>query len=95
MYGIAFEWDSRKASSNIRKHGVSFEEATSVFGDTLSVTVPDPDHSGDEERFVVLGMSAGRKVLVVVHTVRGAGIRLISARPATRAETRTYEESYS
>ena len=95
MYGVAFEWDPRKASANLRKHGVSFAEATSVFGDTLSVTMPDPDHSWDEERFLVLGMSAGRKVLVVVHTVRGASIRLISARLATRAERRTYEQNYS
>lgn len=94
MSGIAYEWDSRKASANIRKHGVSFPEATSVFGDPMSVTIPDPDHSWDEERFLILGMSSLQKVLVVVHTIRGARVRLISARTATRVEKRTYEEGY-
>ncbi len=94
MPGIAYEWDYRKASANIRKHGVSFPEATSVFGDPMSVTIPDPDHGWDEERFLILGMSSLQKVLVVVHTIRGARVRLISARPATRVEKRTYEEGY-
>jgi uncharacterized DUF497 family protein len=93
MYGIAFEWDRRKDLANRRKHGVAFEEATTVFGDPLSVTIPDPDHAHDEDRWVVIGESGQRNLLVVVHTVRGEQIRLISARPATKRERRKYEES--
>lgn len=91
--GISFEWDSRKAAANLRKHGVEFMEAVSVFGDTLSVTISDPDHSEDEQRFVIIGVSAERRLLVVVHTTRGESIRLISARLATRREKRSYEEN--
>ena len=88
-----FEWDEAKAQSNLTKHSVSFEEAATVFHDPLSVTIPDPIHSQKEERFVIQGMSADQRLLVVVHTAGGAeAIRLISARLATRREQRDYEE---
>jgi len=91
--GLKFEWDEKKAAANFRKHGVSFEEAASVFGDPLSLTIPDPEHSEDEDRSVLLGMSEGhRSLVVVVHAERADTIRLISARPATPAERRDYEE---
>jgi hypothetical protein len=93
MSGIAFEWDRRKDSANRRKHGVGFAEAITVFDDPLSITVPDPDHSIDEERFVIVGMSSERSLLVVVHTIRGERIRLISARSATKHEKFNYEET--
>jgi uncharacterized DUF497 family protein len=93
MYGIAFEWDWRKDSANLRKHGVDFQEASSVFGDPLSITIPDPHHAAGEERLVIVGMSSKRSLLVVVHTIRDERIRLISARPATKHEKRNYEES--
>jgi uncharacterized protein len=93
MDGIAFEWDPRKNSANRRKHGVGFTEATTVFDDPLSITISDPDHAGDEERFVIVGLSSQRSLLIVVHTIRGARIRLISARAATKHERRKYEET--
>ena len=93
MCGIAFEWDRRKDSANRRKHGVGFAEATTVFADPLSITIPDPDYGGDEERFVIIGQSSQRSLLIVVHTIRGERIRLISARAATSHERRKYEET--
>ena len=87
-----FEWDNSKAEGNLRKHGVGFEEAQTVFTDPLSVTLPDPDHSEDEERSIDIGMSDNRRVLVVVYTERGQRIRLISARQAISAERKQYEE---
>jgi len=93
MYGIAFEWDRRKDSANQRKHGVEFAEASTVFDDPLSITIPDPDDTIDEERFVIIGMSNLPSLLIVVHTIRGERIRLISARPATKHERRKYEET--
>ena len=93
MYGLAFEWDRRKDSANRRNHGVGFAEASTVFDDPLSITIPDPDHSIDEERFVIIGMSIKRSLLIVVHTIRGERIRLISARLATKYERRNYEET--
>jgi hypothetical protein len=89
-----FEWDAAKAQSNRIKHGVSFEEAATVFQDPLSVTIPDPLHSQEEERLVIQGMSADQRLLVVVHTDEGEAIRLISARLATRREQRDYEEGH-
>jgi hypothetical protein len=86
-----FEWDPAKASSNFRKHGVSFDEALTAFADTLSVTVPDPDAEG-EQRFVLIGLSARLRLLVVVHAEQGDTIRIISARLATGHERRQYEE---
>ena len=93
MYGIAFEWDRKKDSANRRKHGVGFTEATTVFDDPLSITIPDPDHAGDEERFVIIGLSSQRNLVVVVHTIRGEQIRPISVRLATKHERRNYEET--
>ena len=93
MQWLAFEWDHSKDLANRRKHGVGFAEASTVFGDPLSITVSDPDHAEDEDRFVIIGTSSERRLLVVVHTVRGQRIRLISARAATRHERRRYEES--
>ncbi len=88
MAPIRFEWDPRKAAANTRKHGISFAEAETAFYDDFATVAADPDHSGDEDRFLLLGMSAGLRVLVVVHCVRRAEsvIRLISARKATRSE---------
>ena len=90
---LSFEWDESKAKSNLAKHGVSFEEACTVFGDPLSLTIPDPAHSRVEERSIVLGQSHRRKLLVVVHTERGDNVRIISARRASRRERKSYEES--
>ena len=87
-----FEWDSEKASSNIRKHGVSFREAVMVFNDTFAVTYYDDAHSDHEQRFVTLGISDMGRVLVVCHTLIGESIRLISARKATRLERNFYEK---
>jgi len=89
---VRFEWDPEKAASNARKHGVTFEEAQTVFQDDLFVTFEDPDHSQDENRFLILGQSTKKNLLVVAYTERRSSIRLISARPATRKERRTYEE---
>jgi uncharacterized protein len=89
---LAFEWDTNKANGNLAKHGVSFEESSTVFGDPRSLTIPDPVHSQTEERFVTIGSSHRGKLLVVVHTERGDNIRIISARPASRRERRNYEE---
>ncbi|MGH9425669.1 MAG: BrnT family toxin [Terriglobia bacterium] len=89
---MQFEWDPAKAAENLTKHGVSFEEAATVFRDTLSATGQDPDHSVDEERFVIFGVSTSGRLLVVAHTERGDTIRIISARPATPGERKLYEE---
>ena len=89
---LLFEWDRNKAQQNIKKHGISFEEATTVFGDPLSLTIRDPLHSIGDERFVIIGYSYKYRLLVVVHSERGNRIRIISARRATRQERKTYEE---
>jgi len=94
MEGITCEWDSRKESANLRKHGVGFVEAGTVFGDPLSITIPDPDHGAEEERSVIIGRSDKPRLLIVVHTVRGDRVRLISARVATKRERRNYEETF-
>ena len=90
--GYIFEWDLRKAEFNARKHGVTFEEASTVFGDPLGLLMPDPDHSLSEERYLVLGMSTRQRLLVVAFAERPPRTRLISARRATRRERRRYEE---
>ena len=90
---LNFQWDENKARTNLAKHGVGFEEAATVFGDPLSLTIPDPAHSQNEDRFVILGTSHNGKLLVVVHTERGESIRFISARRASRQERKKYEES--
>ena len=89
--GAAFELDAEKAEANHQKHGVSFDEAATVFFDPLSITIPDPLHSGEESRFVIAGLSRRQNYLVVVHTERGEKIRIISARPATPGERKKYE----
>jgi len=89
---LAFEWDEKKARTNLKKHGVSFEEAATVFGDPLSLTIGDPVHSEEEDRFVTLGESDRGRLLVVVSTDRGEKIGIISARVATRRERTDYEE---
>lgn len=88
---MEFEWDSEKADENLRKHGVTFSEGLTIFGDPLEVMIPDPDHSEGELRFLSLGTSEGGRILVVSYTERGARIRIISAREATPRERREYE----
>ena len=94
MSEILFEWDSSKAASNARKHGVSFDEARTVFYDEHALVMPDPDHSSTEERFVIMGLSSTLRILVVVHCFRkgGASIRVISARRAGTKEQKPYWE---
>jgi uncharacterized protein len=89
---VNFEWDPAKAGQNRRKHRVSFHEAATVFGDPLSLTYYDPDHSTEERRYITIGMSNAQRVLLVAHTDRSDKIRIISAREATRRERRRYEE---
>lgn len=89
---LQFAWDERKAASNQRKHGISFAEAATAFADPHSVTIPDPDHSADEERFILIGQTGNVQIVVVAHVERGDIIRIISARPATRRERSFYEE---
>ena len=89
---LTFEWDPLKARSNLAKHRVGFEEASTVFGDPLSLTIPDPEHSKTEKRYVTMGIAFTGKLLVVVHTDRGNNIRIISARRASRRERKSYEK---
>ncbi|MGB7987857.1 MAG: BrnT family toxin [Candidatus Methylophosphatis roskildensis] len=89
---MRFEWDPRKAEANLRKHGVSFEEAATALRDDLSLTGHDPDHSLEEDRLVTFGVSAEGRLLVVAHTERRGAVRIISARPATKSERKIYEE---
>jgi uncharacterized DUF497 family protein len=93
MVAPRFEWDPRKDAQNQRKHGVAFEEARTVFADEYALLLDDPDHSATEERFILLGLSAGFRVLVVVHTYRERDdtIRILSARKATRPERQQYD----
>lgn len=92
---MQFAWDKRKAASNQKKHGVTFAEAATVFGDPLSMTFPDPDHSADEDRFITIGLSETGQVILVAYTDRSGAIRIISARKATRLERKFYEENES
>jgi len=89
---LQFEWDPAKAAENLAKHGISFQEAATVFRDPLSATGADPDHSIGEERFITFGVSTSGRLLVVAHTEDGDTIRIITARPATAAERKIYEE---
>ena len=89
---MRFAWDEKKAATNLVKHGVSFEEAVTVFGDPLSDTFPDPDHSDNEQRFIIIGSSESGKILVVAHTDDEETVRIISAREATYGERKSYEE---
>ncbi|MGD0624154.1 MAG: BrnT family toxin [Thermodesulfobacteriota bacterium] len=89
---MEFEWDPRKADSNKQKHGVTFQEAATVFGDPLAITFADPDHSEDEERYITFGVSTQKSLLVVSHADRGNKTRIISARLMTHKERKIYEE---
>jgi uncharacterized protein len=89
---MEFEWNPDKAKINLEKHGVSFQEASTVFNDPLSITFPDPDHSIGENRYVIIGISRFGQLLVISHTDRGEKVRIISARKTTRQERRFYEE---
>jgi uncharacterized DUF497 family protein len=92
MSNLSFEWDERKAETNFKKHGVSFEEARSVFVDERAKLINDPDHSDDEDRFVILGLSGALRLLLVCHCYRSDGnvIRIISARKASTTESKAY-----
>lgn len=89
---LNFEWDEEKARENYRKHKVRFEEGLTVFSDPLTITIDDPDHSVDEQRYIDIGTSAKGRVLAVSYTERGSRIRIISCRRATPTERRQYEE---
>ncbi|RIK31669.1 MAG: hypothetical protein DCC56_05660 [Anaerolineae bacterium] len=93
MENFEFEWDDEKAESNLEKHGVSFEEAATIFNDPYIATIADPDHSMDEERYVSLGVSVVMRLLSVAHVYRNERVRLISARKATKAEKKYYENN--
>jgi len=86
-----FEWDEKKAEDNLRKHGVSFAEAKTVFNDPFSVTIYDPDHSSDEQRYIDIGLSSKGRLIVVSYSERGETIRIISSREATKREQGEYE----
>jgi hypothetical protein len=90
---LIFVWDPQKAASNLKKHEVSFEEATTAFADPLSLTISDPDHSESEERFVLVGLTNLARLVVVVHTETGEIIRIISARLASALERKKHEEA--
>ena len=89
---LQFEWDEKKAKINKRKHGITFEEATTAFADELSITIDDPLHSDDEDRLVLIGQSKAFKTLIVIHVEKRESIRVISARKATKHEQKFYEE---
>ncbi len=89
---LSFEWDEEKAKANLKKHRVSFEEATTVLIDSFSITISDPDHSVDEQRYIDIGISDKGRLLVVIYTERGSNIRIISCRKATTSERKLYEE---
>jgi uncharacterized DUF497 family protein len=90
---MRFQWDSKKAEKNLKKHGVTFQEAATVFGDPLAMTFQDPDHSTEEERQLTFGQSLQRRLIVVSHTSRGERTRIINARLMDRNERVIYEES--
>lgn len=89
---LQFDWDPEKAAANATKHGVAFPEAATAFGDPLSITIPDPEHSVDEARFILVGLTYTGRLVVVAHGETGGRMRIISARPATNAERRFYEQ---
>jgi hypothetical protein len=91
--GLLFEWDPRKAQLNIKRHGISFDEASTAFSDPLSRTIDDPLQTQDEDRFVLIGQSVKGRLLVVVHSERGERVRIVSARMATKKERFRYEEN--
>lgn len=89
---LRFTWDARKAAANVRKHGITFIEAATAFADPLSITIDDADHSDLEDRFILIGQSNRKRLVVVAHVERSDTIRIISARPAGRRERIEYEE---
>jgi uncharacterized protein len=89
---VGFAWDARKAKRNLAKHGISFDDAKTVFDDDLFLVFADPDHSTEESRFIIMGQSEQRRLLVVAYTERSDGIRIISAREATRHERKVYAQ---
>jgi uncharacterized protein len=89
---VQFEWDPAKNETNHRKHGISFGEAATAFGDPLSLTISDPEHSLDEARYILVGLTYSSRLVVVAHIETGDTIRIISARPANNAERRAYEQ---
>jgi len=89
---VIYEWDPRKAKENLRRHGVSFEDAATVFLDALAVTFPDPEHSTEEDQEITIGLTTKHRVVFVSHCQRGDRTRIISARKATRKERKQYEE---
>lgn len=89
---LTFEWDERKSKKNIRKHGVSFEEAKTVFNDPFAMTISDPEHSTQEERYIDVGMSSRGRILMVWYTELESNIRIIGSRKAPRSERQQYEE---
>jgi len=89
---VEFKWDQRKANSNLKKHGISFQEAATVFGDALSMTFDDPDHSINEHRLLTFGLSRTGKLLIISHTERSKSMRIISARLMTKQERQIYEQ---
>ena len=90
---MEFEWDPEKAAVNVKKHGVEFAEAMTIFGDPLELTIADPDHSEDEPRFLSIGLSAGGRLLVVAYTERTGRMRIINAREASSQERKNYEST--
>ena len=92
LEAIEFEWAPAKAAANLRKHKVSFDEAATVFADFFSITAPDPDHSGDELRYITVGRSSRKRLIMVAHAEHRGTIRIISARTLTRSERMAYEE---
>ena len=89
---MEFEWDPKKATTNVQKHDVTFQEAATVFGDPLAITFEDPDHSTDENRYITFGLSLQKRLIIVSHTERGDRTRIISARLMDRKERKIYEE---
>ena len=90
---LSFEWDEEKAKANLKKHRVDFDEATTVFNDPFSVTIHDPDHSAEEQRYIDIGSSGKDRVLIVVYTERGSKIRIVNCRKAAPSERKFYEEA--
>jgi len=89
---MEFQWDPKKATANVQKHDVTFQEAATVFGDPLAITFEDPDHSTDENRYITFGLSLQKQLIIVSHTDRGDRTRIISARLMDRKERKIYEE---
>jgi uncharacterized DUF497 family protein len=89
---LEFEWDEKKAEENLEKHAIGFDEAKTVFNDSLSITIYDPDHSINEHRYIDIGLSSKDRLIVVSYSERGQKIRIISCRKATKKEQRAYEE---